>query len=288
MGFRIDRRGETRGMTAANTARRGARKTANSDVLVGLTRLGFIGYGLLHLAIAWLAVQIALHDGASEGDQSGALHTLAAQPFGKVLLVLIVVGLCAMAVWQLLLALIGHREKHGTARTLERLASAARTVVYGALAYTAGRILAGSPTSSANQQQNATAGLMAKPAGQWLAALAGLIVLAVGLGLIYYGAKHKFLEKLHTSRMSGNTRTVITRLGQFGYVAKGVAFAIVGVLLVDAAVTHNPAKSRGLDAALRALVQQPFGVFLLIAVGVGFAAFGVYCFFQSRYRRIGS
>jgi hypothetical protein len=71
-------------------------------------------------------------------------------------------------------------------------------------------------------------------------------------------------------------------------VAKGVAFTIVGVLLLDAALTHNPAKSRGLDAALRALAQQPFGVFLLIAVGIGFAAFGVYCFIQSRYRKVGS
>jgi hypothetical protein len=78
------------------------------------------------------------------------------------------------------------------------------------------------------------------------------------------------------------------RLGQVGYVAKGVAFTIVGLLLLDAALTHNPAKSRGLDAALRALAHQPFGVFLLIAVGIGFAAFGLYCFIQSRYRKVGS
>lgn len=275
-------------MTAVGTARRGARRTADSGILVGITRMGFIGYGLLHLAIAWLAVQIALGNTATSGDQSGALGTLAAQPFGRFLLVLIIVGLCAMTIWQGLLAAVGHREKHGRSRVMERVASAARAIVYAALAFTAGKVLVGAKTSSGDQQQNATAGIMAKPAGQFLVGLVGLVVVAVGVGLIYYGWKRKFEDKLLIGQMSQRVRQLAQRLGQVGYVAKGVAFTIVGILLLDAAVTHNPAKSRGLDAALHALVHQPFGVFLLIAVGVGFAAFGVYCFIQSRYRKVGS
>jgi hypothetical protein len=275
-------------MTAVGTARRGARRTADSGILVGLTRMGFIGYGLLHLAIAWLALQIALGNTATSGDQSGALGTLVAQPFGRLLLWLIVVGLCAMAIWQLLLAAVGHRDKRGRSRVVERVASGARVLVYAALAFTAVTVVTGSPTSSGDQQQNATAGIMAKPAGQFLVGLAGLVVVMVGVGLIYYGAKRKFEDKLLIGRMSQRVRQAARRLGQFGYVAKGIAFTIVGVLLLDAALTHNPAKSRGLDAALRALAHQPFGVFLLIAVGIGFAAFGVYCFIQSRYRKVGS
>jgi hypothetical protein len=275
-------------MTALGTARRGARRTADSGILVGLTRMGFIGYGLLHLAVGWLAVQIALGNAANTGDQSGALRTLAAQPFGRFLLWLIVVGLCAMAIWQLLLAAIGHRDKQGKSRAMERVASAARVVVYAALAVTAFTVVTGAPTSSADQQQNATAGIMAKPAGQLLVGLAGLAVVAVGVGLIYYGVKRKFEDKLMTGQMSQRTRTLARRLGQVGYLAKGIAFAIVGVLLLDAALTNNPAKSRGLDAALHTLVRQPYGAFLLVAVGIGFAAFGVYCFIQARYRKVGS
>jgi hypothetical protein len=275
-------------MTAVNSARRGAVEAANSGVLAGLTRMGFVGYGLLHLAIGWLAVQIALGKAADTGDQSGALRTLAAQPFGRFLLILIVVGLFAMAVWQLLLAAVGHRNKHGKSRTFERLASAGRVVVYTALAVTGIGVVTGAQSSSADQQQQATEGIMAKPAGVWFVGLAGLAVIAVGVGLIYYGAKRLFEEKLLTGQMSYRTRMLARRLGTVGYVAKGIAFGIVGVLLVDAALTNNPAESRGLDAALRSLVQQPYGLFLLLAVGAGFAAFGVYCFIQSRYRRVGT
>jgi hypothetical protein len=275
-------------MTAAGTARRTARRVANSGILVGLTRLGFVGYGLLHLAIAWLAGQIALGHDTDSGDQAGALRTLAAQPYGRALLWLIVIGLSAMALWQLLLVAVGHRDQRGFSRTGERLASAARTVVYAALAITAADVVTGVATSSADQQQSATAGILAEPAGQWLAALAGLAIIVVGLGLAYYGWRRKFERKLRVARMTRNARRVTRRLGQVGYVAKGIAFTIVGVLLVDAALTDNPAKSRGLDAALHLLVEQPYGVLLLIAVGAGFAAFGIYCFVQAKYRKVGS
>jgi hypothetical protein len=120
-----------------------------------------------------------------------------------------------------------------------------------------------------------------------LVGLAGLAVIAVGVGLTYYGAKRKLEDKLMTDQMSQRTRTLARRLGQFGYLAKGIAFAIVGVLLLDAALTNNPAKSRGLDAALHTLLRPPYDAILLISVGIGFA-FGMYCFIQSRYRKVGS
>jgi hypothetical protein len=273
-------------MTVAHSARRTARRAARSNALETLTRIGFVGYGLLHLAVAWLAVQIALGHPTAEGDQAGAFRYLAEQPFGRFLLMVTIIGLGAMAAWQLLLAFIGHREERGFSRTAERVASAARTVVYAALAWTAYKVVVGTPTSNAEQTQRATAGIMARPAGLWLVALGGVAVVALGVGLIVYGARRKFEKRLMITRMSRSARRTAIRLGQVGYIAKGIAFGIVGVLLFQAATSHNPAKSRGLDAALRLLVSQPYGVFLLILVALGLAAFGVYCFFQARYRKV--
>jgi hypothetical protein len=274
------------GMATANEAGRVARRATRSDVLEVPTRAGFVGYGLFHLAVGWLAVQIAFGRASDEGDQGGAFRTLADQPFGRALLIAVVVGLVAMAIWQLLLAAAGHHDQQGAARTFERLASLGRTVIYAALAWTAGRVVVGSSTSSAEQQQTATAGVLAHPAGRWLVGLAGLAVLALGIGLCVYGARRMFERRLKMSEMSPSVRRVVRRLGQVGYLAKGVAFGVVGLLLTNAAVAQNAAKSRGLDAALRTVAAQPFGRFLLLVVAAGFAAFGVYCFFQARYRRM--
>jgi hypothetical protein len=273
-------------MTMTHSARQTAQRAAHSDVLEVLTRTGFVGYALFHLTVAWLALQIALGHPAGSGDQSGAFQTLVGYPFGMALLIVVIVGLAAMALWQLLLAAVGHQGEQGRARTFERLASAGRVIIYGGLAWTAGQIVAGAATSSANTQQTATAGILAHPAGRWLVALAGLAILALGIGMAIYGYKKAFEKRLRISQMSGRTRRTAVRLGQFGYIAKGAAFAIVGVLLTEAAITNDASKSRGLDEALRTLAGQPFGTLLLIVVAVGFAAFGVYCFYQSRYRKV--
>jgi Domain of Unknown Function (DUF1206) len=135
-------------------------------------------------------------------------------------------------------------------------------------------------------QQHATAGMLAHPAGRWLVGLAGLIVLGIGIGLAVYGARRSFQKNLNTGQMTPSIRQGITRLGQVGYIAKGVAFAIVGVLLFDAAIADTATRSRGLDGALRTLAQQSYGGVLLDVVAVGLAAFGVYCFFQAKYRKV--
>jgi hypothetical protein len=63
-------------------------------------------------------------------------------------------------------------------------------------------------------------------------------------------------------------------------------YGTLGILVLIAAVQFDPGKSRGLDQALRTLAAQPAGDFLLIAVALGIAAYGVFCFFQARYRKI--
>jgi uncharacterized protein DUF1206 len=273
-------------MTVANSARRQATRVASSRPLEVLTRVGFVGYGLFYLVMAWLAVQLVIGHQPGETSQSGAFATLASHPAGRFLLIVVAVGLVAMSVWQLLLAAVGHRAEQGRSRTFERLISLGRTVLYAFLAWTAYRVVTGNPTSSAQQQQNATAGILAHPAGRALVVIAGLTVLAVGIGILVYGAKRKFERKLRTYRMSETARKAARRAGQVGYIAKGIAVGIIGLLLLDAALTRDPTKSRGLDAALRTVLQEPFGRLLLLAVAVGFAAAGVYCFVQARYRKV--
>jgi hypothetical protein len=268
--------------TAINTADRARRSTW----LEVPARVGFVGYGLLHLAIAWLAIQIVMHHSGGGADQSGAFQLIEAQPFGHALLVAIAVGLDAMALWQLLLAAAGHREYTGRRRVLERVASAGRVLIYAFLLWTDIKVLNNSGTSSGSSQQKATAGILAHPAGQALAAFAGLVVLGIGVGMVVYGAKRKFESKLNLGSVAPNIRKGIVRLGQAGYIARGVAFAIVGGIIVQAALANSATRSRGLDGALRTLAGYPFGGFLLALVAAGFAAFGVYCFFQAKYRKI--
>ena len=71
-----------------------------------------------------------------------------------------------------------------------------------------------------------------------------------------------------------------------GYTRKGVAFGIAGGMIIASAVTYDPDKARGLDAALKTLASAQYGPWLLALIALGIAAFGVYCFFQARYRKV--
>ncbi|GAA3786145.1 DUF1206 domain-containing protein [Micromonospora maritima] len=273
-------------MSLTRNAGATAAQAKNSRWLELLTRAGFIGYGIVHLLFAWLALQIAFGNSGEEGNQNGALRTLGEQPLGKFLLVAMAVGLFAMAIWQAFEAAVGHVSKTGRERLFERIASVVRVVVFVWLGYTAIKVVQDASANASNRQQQLTEKLMASDGGRWLVGLAGLVLAAVGIGMVVYGLKKKFERNLKTGEMSPKTRQLTRRLGMAGYAARGSVFAIAGVLIVVAAVKYDPEKARGLDAALRTLRDQPYGPWLLALMALGIAAFGVYCFFQSRYRKV--
>ncbi|MGY1748780.1 DUF1206 domain-containing protein [Modestobacter sp. SYSU DS0511] len=265
-----------------------ARQAGNSDALEHLARVGLIAYGVVHLLIAWLALQLAWGGGGSSADQSGAMATLAQQPFGRLLLWVLAVGLIALAVWQLA-ELLRHRDGLRSSGEPRKKAVAgsgkavAKAVVYGFLAVTAIRFATGGGQSSSGQEQQTVAGVFGWPGGRWLVGVAALVVIGVGVHHVHKGLTKRFLEEIDTAQAPAGQRRVIERLGQFGYPAKGVALALVGGLLGWAALTFDAEKASGLDGALQTLLDAPFGRLLLTVVAVGIAAFGVFSFFRARF-----
>lgn len=273
-------------MTATTSVRRAARRAGDSNALEVLARAGFVGYGIVHFAIAWLALQLALGHSSRESDQSGAFALLQAQPLGRFLVWFIAVGMAAMCVWQIFEAISGYRGEPAKDRRNDRILSAGRAIVYGAFAWTAYRIVTGTPTSSAKQQKDVTAGLLANQGGRFLVLLGGVVVIAIGVGMIAYGVRTQFKKRLMMAKMSPATRRTTLMMGRAGYSAKGTALLIVGALLAEASVTHDAKSSTGLDGALRTLAAHSWGVVLLIVIAAGFAIHGVYCFVQARYRKV--
>jgi hypothetical protein len=267
-------------------ARGAASRTANSTWLEHLTRGGLVGYGIIHLLFAWLILQIAFDGSSTDGDQSGALHKLAEEPFGTFLIVVIVVGLVGLTIWQILEAAIGHRAERGRHRMYERIVSAGRAAFYLYFCWTGIKVLRGKKASSADTQQKASEDLMASSGGRITVALAGIAIAVIGIGLVIYGVQKKFEKHLKTSQMTAQMRRISERLGVAGYAAKGTAYGIAGVLFLVAAIQYDPDKARGLDAALSVLSQQSYGPWLLALTALGIAAYGLFSIVQSRYRKV--
>jgi hypothetical protein len=272
----------------AGSAMGSAQQAGNSDSLEHLARVGLIAYGVVHVLVAWLALQLAWGGGGQSADQSGAMATLAQSSFGKPLLWIVAIGLIALAVWQAAEVL---RWRHGwsasgktRSKALKKSGKAiVKAVVYAALAVLAIRFATGGGQSSSQQQQQTTAGVFGWPAGRWLVGAAGLVLIGVGAYHVYKGVTQRFLKEIDLAEAPPTATRLVTRLGQAGFPGKGIALAVVGGLLVYAAITFDPSKAQGLDGALRTILEAPFGRILLTLVALGIAAFGAFCFVRARY-----
>lgn len=256
-----------------------ARRVGDHPALEALARVGFVVSGILHIVIGWTAGRVAWGGGGGQADQSGALAALASNPGGVVLMWVVVIGLVALVLWQLTVAL-APSAGDGLA---DRGKAVAKAAVYGALAWTALQFALGSGSSSSSEQssQDVTATLMQQPAGRWLVGAVGLVVIAVGAYHMYKGLAQRFMKDLEE-----DPGTVARTLGMVGYPAKGVVLALVGAFFVLAAVQQQSEEATGLDGALKSLRDEPFGPYLLTAVAVGLVAFGLYCFARARHQRI--
>lgn len=272
--------------TAASNVKNTASRAAESKPLEYLARGGFIGYGIIHLLFAWIALQVAFGGSGQDTDQSGALQTIARESYGKTLLIVIAIGLFAMAIWQAFEAAIGESGPQDKTAIAERVLSGIRAVLYTYLGWTAIKVVQGADASMGDKNQGMTAGLMESGGGRILVGLVGLVVLGVGVGMAYYGYKKKFKKHLNTQQMTAKTRDPIIKMGMAGYMSKGVAYGIAGFLVVIAAVNYDPDKARGLDAALKTLASYSWGTWVLALIAAGIAAFGVYCLAQAKYRKI--
>jgi hypothetical protein len=250
-----------------------------------LSRAGFVARGLIYAIIGVLALKLALGQGGKLTDQSGALHTVAKQPFGEFLLTLLAIGLGGYSLWRLVRAAIGHGPE-GSDTGFERLAALASGIAYGAFCAIAVGILLGAGGGSSGSTEKATAGVFGWPAGTWIVGIAGGVMIGVALYQGYRGITKKFLHDSKVEEMGPSVRKWISRLGTVGHLARMVVFGLVGVFLIKAAIDFNPSKAVGLDGALAKIVHRSYGPFLLGVVAAGLIAFALYSLSDARYRKI--
>jgi hypothetical protein len=274
-------------VTVSGTARPTAGAGGN-DLLEQAARVGLIAYGGMHLLVAWLAVQLAWFGGGGETDQSGAFGALARNGAGRFLLWVIAIGLAALAVWQAAEVLrwrsgwsaSGKQRSKAVRKSVKAVAKA---LVYLTLAVLALRFAVGSGRSSAQSQQQHTAGVFGWPGGRFLVAVVGVVVIVVGVQQVWAGLTGHFRKQVDLTAAPPRTAKLVTRLGQVGFPAKGIALVLVGGLLGWAAISYDPGKARGLDGALHTVLAAPGGRVLLTVVAVGIAAFGAFCLARARY-----
>ena len=265
-----------------------AREVTDHPVLTHVARVGLIAYGAMHLLIGWLAARLAWGARGADADQTGALKTVADGPGGTVLLWTIGLGLLALALWQageVLLWWHGLLDREHRRRTALVCAKClAKALVYAVLGITALLFAAGIEYEADERLRELTDVVLGVPGGALLVGAIAVGVVSVGTYTLVRGLTGGFMKDIDLPAAPDRCEPLIEGIGRVGYVAKGIAFGLVGVLLWRAATSSDVSTATGLEGAMTAIAGvAAAGPWLLSGIAAGFAAFGVYALARARY-----
>jgi Domain of Unknown Function (DUF1206) len=248
-----------------------------------LARAGYGARGIVFLMIAGLALFSSFAGGGA--DTRGALETILQQPFGRVWIGLIGLGLAGFVVWRLAQSLANADGQDDDMKGYTiRAALFGSAVTYAGLALTAlGMALQMSGGGGSGGEEGLAAWVMAQPFGRYLAGIIGIGFVIGGVVTAMKGIKRRFGRYLELDTEK-NSPAVLVSI--YGLVARGAVFGIVGVFFVYAAFTVDPQQAGGMADALAWVHGLPFGGLIYAVVALGLAAFGLYNFVEARYRRI--
>jgi hypothetical protein len=264
-------------------------KQASREAIPWIKRLGRLGYaakGCVYIVIGVLAIQTACGAGGKVTDTTGAMQTIAGQPFGELLLSLLAIGLIGYTIWWIVQAIADPENKgtHIKGITL-RSGFFVMGVIHAVIAYNAVAIAMHSGGVSGNEEQGWSARLLQQPLGQWIIWIAGIILIGAGAGQLYRAYKATFTKEFERKAMTQRQYDWAKRMGRIGTAAHGIVLGIVGIFLIRTAIDANPNETKGFDGALAELAKQPSGPWILGGVALGLVAYGLHMLVQGRFRR---
>jgi hypothetical protein len=222
-----------------------------------------------------------------EGSE-GILTTILRQPFGRVLLAIMALGLACYAFWRFVQA-IKNPEGSGDGDAKEwfqRSYALGSGLLHTSLVIGAVRLVLGSGGSGSSSTESKTAELMSQPYGRWLVGAVGLVVLTIAVRQFYRAYKASFRKKMRLHEMSTKARTWFERSARWALTARGLVFGVIGVLLVTAAVRVDPSQAAGFEEAMHTLESASYGVYLFGFTALGLLFYGLFQFAKARYRTI--
>ena len=273
------------------SVRRGAstlKRAASNSQLEFLERLGYAVRGLLYAVMGILVLRIAVGIGGGQAtDLSGSMVFLIGNPFGKLVLIVVIVGLTAYTLWGFTRAIYDplHRGSDASGY-MARLGFVSSALSYLAIVIFGLQILAGSGARSGDSTQKTIASILTHPAGGWLTILIGVVALGVGVGQFIETYRATFAKDLKGTEMSASERNIAVKLGRFGMFARGVTFLVIGWFLIQAGMHNDASQVQGFGGAFLFLLNQPFGHILVGVIALGFIALGLHSFACARWVRL--
>ena len=248
--------------------------------------LGYAAKGTVYLFIGILAIQAAM---VAKRQASGTYQTLtflSRQPLGKLFICLLAVTLIGYVLRRLFQTILTPGKSNPWRLTciFQRLGYIMSGVSYAGVAYSALNLVLelGEYDDTIEDLANQ---LFDRAIGEWLILLGGIAVTIIGLGYVYGAYTGSYISEFQSNDIHHKLERWATLIGKLGVAARGVAFVLTGIFLIEAAIAGNSELAGGLQNALRVVATKPLGWLWLSLIGLGFICYGLYMYVATIYRR---
>ena len=248
-------------------------------------RFGLVSKGIVYFLMGTLSVLAAFGLSAEKGDKAEAFKFIYDQPFGRVLLIAVALGLLGYVMLRLFQAFKNTENKRKDIKgVLDRVGYAISALLYLAIgAYAMKLAVAGAGGGGNDSRQFIVSKVFEYPGGEYVIGIVSIVVIGIGIYQIIRGITGRFMKKVNLYK--SNMKDAFKTAGTTGYISRGIVLGIVGYFLFHAALVSNPDEAQGTGAAFDFL-QNKFGSVMMGIVAIGLAGYGVFCFVKAKYQKI--
>nr|WP_319515192.1 DUF1206 domain-containing protein [uncultured Cohaesibacter sp.] len=251
-------------------------------------RAGYSARGTIYFILGLLIIAGGVRQ-AQSTDTRDAVDTLMMQPFGSVLVWLLFAGLCGYVLWRIIQVVLDPDDQWDSPRGyVIRAALAISALSYTFIALYClsllGVLFSGSDGDGGSGfRQTADSILGARYSALLLTVMFGGTAIA-HWWKAFSGSYRKYFKA------DDNQMRMLRPIIIVGLSARGLVFAFISWLLASRFFylsEHTTGENPGLQEVLSYLSGLPYGLWLVVGLGVGLMAFSLYSFSEARWRRVG-
>jgi len=155
---------------------------------------------------------------------------------------------------------------------------------YGTIGIEALRLVLGDRTPAGGPEKTASI-VMLFPLGAWFLVLVGVGIAIYGFTQMRMTWNCTFDDDLDEAWVRREAHWLLT-MGRLGIGARSIILVLMGLALSWAGIEQRPSNADGYRESMMTILAQPFGSWLLAAVGGGLFLFGVFELAHVKYARI--
>ncbi|TXD48827.1 DUF1206 domain-containing protein [Polaribacter sp. IC073] len=246
-----------------------------------IRKFGFITKGVVYGIVGILTFLAALNLGGKVSDKNSVITFLENQVFGKILLLIVGLGMLSYAVWRFYKSYVVLKKEDGFSKYFLMIDFFIRGIIYGSFAISILSDFINQPKKGISKETLTAKVLQLEVGNYILYVIAGIIFISA-LNQFYIIYKEKFLKYIEKDK-NIESFTFLKTTGKYGILSRGVSFLIFAWFIFKAASENNATEIKGTQEMFAYLHNLSFGNVLMAIMALGFLLYGIFQYFYARY-----